>query len=362
MTKLFILSEDMLPKEYYGPSNVASDVNKVLSNYYSDITIKSIPIKGAKNRTKYIMNYITDTPKIIKIGLELLFESKSYDIIVFQYLRGLSYIAFSLLSKTSKRPSFMYIYFPLQKYHGHFLRNITYFIVLNPYMISKVADIGIPKKKIVMIPPPISIDKFKPLNKYDLLQKYDVPPNRFIIVYHGRPSRARGLLLLLESVISMSKKWDDLFVVLSLANTNDDLSLNDIINFININELNNVVKVIAGVNNSVEIYNLADVVVFPFIVNSPICPPLSVLECMATGSIVVVSDLEGLGIKYILKNGYNGYLIDPNKDSLISCIEHIKKLNLNDFNTVGRNARHTITSEYSFSIVGEKLSKLLGEF
>jgi glycosyltransferase involved in cell wall biosynthesis len=357
-----MLSEDRRPKEYYGPSNVVSNWTKALSKHDINVSVRTIPINTTEGCIPYIINYLQSLPTIIKNLKNVCLDASSFDLVSLHYFKGIDYIIYSLMPKILRKPAVAHIYFPLKKRHLFLLnKNVHSFIAMNPYMANYLISKGIPRKKINMVFPPIDVDLFKKQDRKKLLEKYNIPPKKFILLYHGRPSTVRGLILFLHSIIFLKKKWNDLAVILSLANVKgEDLSLSSIKNFIRKFGLENIVYIVAGKNNPVEIYNLADIVVFPFMKKgAAICPPLSVLEAMACERVVVCSDIEELGIKYIIRNEYNGFLIKPTKEDLITCLESIRKMEVDKLKLIAKNARHTIQDEYSEEVVSSKFVKIV---
>lgn len=284
-------------------------------------------------------------------------------IVNIHYFKPLNSIIYANLAKVLGKPVVLHVYFPLRNivWVPALKRSVQLFVVLNQYMANYLVDVSIPKEKIEVIPPLIDTNKYKPMDKKSILERYKIPLDRFILLYHGRPNTVRGLMVFLHSLVSLKDEWDDLFVILSLANVKDeDLSLNDIKNFIKKYSLDSTVHMIIGKNNPVEMYNLADVVVFPFLERgAAMCPPLSVLEAMSCKKVVVCSDIQELGLKYIIKNGYNGFLIKRGEEDLIACLKNIREIGTNTLNQIAENARRTIQEEYSAEVVSKKFIEVI---
>jgi glycosyltransferase involved in cell wall biosynthesis len=223
-------------------------------------------------------------------------------------------------------------------------------------MFKYLSNIGINESKIEIIPPPIDIDFYKPLNREKLLLKYEIPHDKTIILYHGRTATVRGLMMFLNTLKDL-KNEKNLFAVLSLADLDDeDMSVNDVEDYIQKEGLENITKRFIGKNNPLEMYNLADIVVFPFLTaGAAICPPLSVLEAMSCGKVVVTSNIEELGLNYIIKNNQNGFLINPTEKDLIKCIKDLKFKDDNNLKKIEFNARASIEKSYSIKVVAEKI-------
>ncbi len=78
------------------------------------------------------------------------------------------------------------------------------------------------------------------------------------------------------------------------------------------------------------------------------------LEAMSAGNIVIAKKNDG--IDGILKDGENAFLINPNTNELINCIEKIISLNENERNTIINNAKETAKT-YSSKSAAENYIK-----
>ena len=78
------------------------------------------------------------------------------------------------------------------------------------------------------------------------------------------------------------------------------------------------------------------------------------LEAMIAGNIVIAKKNDG--IDSILKDGENAFLINPNTNELINCIEKIISLNENERNAIIHNAKETAKA-YSAKSAAENYKK-----
>ncbi len=108
------------------------------------------------------------------------------------------------------------------------------------------------------------------------------------------------------------------------------------INFGNLNE-----------RSKIRVYKSSDIVIFPFahdqgpIVN----PPLTLLESMACGTVVVASQTSG--IEEVITDGYDGYLVQAG--NLPTLVDKVFKLchNHESLRWIKGNAQETILDRYS---------------
>ncbi len=362
MLRLLIILEESGTRGYYGPSNVALAVASILEEYHIDVSISTIPTGNRRAGNSNIGNRPEDLLRAIRNTGSIRSDILSSDVVDFHYIRGADYLVYPIVPKILCRPTIAHIYFPLSRRCKFFLAGCADFLVsMNQYVTDHLENIGVSKEKIRTIPPPIDTDLFKRLDREALAMKYGVPLDKFTLLYHGRPTTVRGLMLFLDLIAMLRKEWDDLFVLLSVADVgNEDVSLGDIQEYIRKHELQETVRVMSGLNKPYEMYGLADVVLFPFLRERTVmCPPLSVLEAMATESVVVSTPKSGLGSEHLISSGKNGFLTNPTIECLAAQVEGIRDMERKERERIGRKARETIIKECSRKVVGQKTATLV---
>ena len=87
--------------------------------------------------------------------------------------------------------------------------------------------------------------------------------------------------------------------------------------------------------------------------------PMAMLEAMAAGCTVVVSEMASTGAA--VKNGVNGFLIEPRNVSQLT--QRLKSILSNqiDLETIGRNARETVEKKFDLSGYIKKLERIYKE-
>lgn len=78
------------------------------------------------------------------------------------------------------------------------------------------------------------------------------------------------------------------------------------------------------------------------------------LEAMATGNIVIGKKNDG--IEGIIKNGYNGFLVNDNEDELSSCIEKILNSDISELSMICENSVNTVKN-YKQSVQADNYIK-----
>jgi glycosyltransferase involved in cell wall biosynthesis len=87
--------------------------------------------------------------------------------------------------------------------------------------------------------------------------------------------------------------------------------------------------------------------------------PLAMLEAMAAGCVVVVSEMASIGA--VVENGVNGFLIEP--QNLLQLVEKLKMLLSGeaDLETIGLNARKTVEQKFNVRDYIKKLEDIYAE-
>jgi len=364
MDKLLILQEERVPNFYYGPPVATSNLVEFLQRKNVEVSVRSIEMRDSPSSYVQFKGFLSSMHYLARNFPSIVAAIKRSNVINMHYFKPLSSIVYAALVKLLNKPLILHVYFPILS--AARLKAFTYsidrFVVVNEYLAEPLRKEGIPSEKITCIPPAIDVNKYRPMDKDALLAKYAIPRKQFVVLYHGRASTVRGLPLFLRALRSLRERYDDLAIILSLATVEEDLSLRDIERWLREYGLEEATTLIQGRNDAAEMYNLADVVVFPFRhKTASMCPPLSLLEAMACGKITVCSDIEELGVRHIIKNGHDGFLVKPTESELINCLESVRELHVDKLNQIERNAIDTIREGYSGETVTDRLIQVMEE-
>ncbi len=180
----------------------------------------------------------------------------------------------------------------------------------------------------------------------DIIRKYRESDRDFIILNIGNLTELKGQILLLEAV--NSKKIKDLGIkVLLLGDVyhNSEIPYKEkIIKYINENNLGKKVFML-GYQQDVRSYlNTADILVH--------CPikddafPRVVLEAFCSRKTVVATKIGG--IPEMIKDSYNGFLCEADRDSLADKILYVYK-NKGKLGYIGENALRSVREEFNIS-------------
>lgn len=169
-------------------------------------------------------------------------------------------------------------------------------------------DIG--NRKFHVIPNYVDTKEFSP--RKDYLEKRD----KIVITYPRRLYEARGLYITLDVVDDILDKYDNVEFHFVGKGFQDDLDKVEE----KVKKYNGRVKCYSKSPYEMhEVYKMSDISLIPTQYSEG--TSLSCLEAMASGNIVVATRIGGL--TDLILNEYNGYLIEPDKDSLRVTLEKI---------------------------------------
>lgn len=297
----------------------------------------------------------------------LLPSLRDYDIIHFlPNLAGDIYASFRFLDFNSgpkliahlAHPYHPYIRSPFSKFRLSFLcrKVLDHIFCTTEFLVNYFQNkTGMSRLNISCVPFPIDTAVFKPLPQKEKLREIHDLSSERVIVFVGQIEPIRGVFVLLQAFHRLAKNVDDVRLVLSSPRQENEapyiLSFRKMVKELGLEEK----VVLLGLQNHLEeLYNLADVVVFPYL--KPyyyMDPPLTLLESMACGSTIVATDAGAA--RELIVDGKNGRLIEPgNVEILVKTLTSVLE-NIDNNSFFGVNARETILSRFSTKRVGNLL-------
>jgi len=248
----------------------------------------------------------------------------------------------------------------------HYLQKFSRILVISDGIAEDYLDNGFSEYQIHMQMNALDTDLFKPLGdpaaRDHLRHGFKLPSDTIVLLFTGSLIHRKGVDLLIEALIEVAQKAPELFLwlvgpkdqsenpsmdeafVTSLQQKVVEAGLSDRVRFHGM---------IADRHKLAEAYQAADVFVFP---SRKEGLPNVVLEAMACGLPVIVSDLPGL--KNVIKPNDNG-IVFPVGDAVqlaerFDLLLHSPPL----FEQVGGRAREYICQRHSFADWQTKITKL----
>lgn len=220
---------------------------------------------------------------------------------------------------------------------------------------------GYPQHKLHVVPPPLDMQCFRPMNRADARRWLGVGDNEFVVVYIGTVSPLRFParevvaalqeaktaipLLRLEIIAplgthSYNLTWAREHVDKALAS---DVSLARI----QLRDLDETQKAM--------LYNAADVLLLPFQAPVAVEPPLTLLEAMACQTCVLVYPHANRSA--VVVNGHNGITV-TGSTHLADALQYLAAQPALWRARVGQMARIDIAQTHSFPFAAQSLEKL----
>ena len=288
---------------------VVSPPKSILSEKIKPFSIPHYPVK---------MKADGDLPAMIKLALFL--RRKKFDVVHSNHSRAHSIaLAASAIAGVAAYVVTRRVMFPLRRHPFSKLKykskRIDAYIAVSENIKKILADYGIPPKKIRVIPDACNIDFVKTGKPGKLRKEFSIPEENFIITTVANYSYRRGHQYLLLAAKKIKKEMKNATFFIAGSGTE---TLKDFCKKQNISDF----VILAGFRKDV-----------PDILASSDCfvlPTLSegmggcLLEAMAAGVPVVATDVGG--IPDIIKDGFNGFLVQPrNPDAIARAVIKIAR-------------------------------------
>lgn len=282
---------------------------------------------------------------------------RCYDIIHFHGFYGLTSLPLLLNVKLRRKKRIL-------SFHNIIMNNFTlgiknlmfnFFTVPSHRMIPKLIRQGIPKSKIVVIPPSVDESLFCPMDKAKARHILGFPTSSFIVLHAGHFKKGRGILDLVSIKRELIKEgFDDIVLVLAWTGHGEADTISTLIN---LSKKDKRIIILGPANNMPLIYNAADVFVLPAYSERWVIEiPLSLVEALSCGVPAIASNVGSTS--ELIIDGVNGFLFKPNdytalKESLMEFLNG--RINVSNLR---RNARKTIVDRFSNQNVASKLLDL----
>lgn len=297
------------------------------------------------NKLRELIRYI----KYFLIPFEIFIKRKQYNkVLAWQQFYGLILAFYCALFRVKKAPEIIVMTFiykskniPIigwvyDKFIKYIVRSgyITKYIVFSESECSHYSNLlGIRREHIVAIK----------LGIEDVRAFYDCEPiSKYHFLSAGRSNRDYNFLFEAWQTIENYNGEYHIKVIsdkLHIHNTENITILNDCHGKDYMSELGRSYAVILSLNDE----NISS-------------GQLVLLQAMMMGKPVIVTKNNSI-TNYII-NGYNGYVIEKNKESLLKAIENIENEEL--YQTLSRNAREYFKKEFSLYSMGLQIGKLIG--
>ncbi|MBO3798462.1 MAG: glycosyltransferase family 4 protein [Thermoproteota archaeon] len=181
-----------------------------------------------------------------------------------------------------------------------YYNRLSKFVAISPYVIDELTLKGFNTEKVVVIENPVSSEFFE-------VDKKECN----MILYPATLKLLKNQLGFLKAVSLIKAELKDYRIVFAGSGDMDYyLKLRD---FTKKNDLNAVFLGSVPYNKMLKLFSQASLTA---LISFQETLPMAILEALATGTPVITSNVGGL--KYLIKNSFNGFLVNPNKPNIIA--------------------------------------------
>ncbi|MDN5312645.1 MAG: hypothetical protein PWQ68_1618 [Thermoanaerobacteraceae bacterium] len=197
----------------------------------------------------------------------------------------------------------------------------------------------------------VDTEIFKPMKKSENKDKINVLCPRML-------NPKNGVIIAIKAIEIYIHKKPHTSIQLLIAG--DGKQRKELETYVRENNLSNVVKFLGLIHHSQmpKLISSSDVVIIPSIPHEGVeeATSIAALESMSCGVPVVASNIGGL--KEIITDGIDGFLVPPNEPHLFA--NAIEQAILNK-KTISIQSRKSIEKKYSLEVMGENLIKIYNE-
>ena len=184
---------------------------------------------------------------------------------------------------------------------NHILKDASKIIVVSKVEMEQCKEMGIDDSNITIIPNGLDIKRFKNLPRYGQFREKHGIGKKHMILFLGRIHKIKGVDFLIKSFACLVKEIEDVVLVIAGPDDGYRKECEKLVKDLN---LKDSVKFVGYVDNVVEAYQDADVLVYPAIYEIFGLVPFEAIMC---GTPVIVTDDCGCG--ELVKEAGCGFLV-----------------------------------------------------
>lgn len=306
---------------------------------------------GGKALQDSIIGRLMTMAYMVKYNLQLIkvIRNKRIDVIYSNCIRAV--LSIGLAAKLCRIPHLWYIKGELANTIldpvGFFLADkILFFCESNkndkyPWLVKKY------DKKVGILRIGMDLDHIVAIekkNKAHLRKELSIDNKKVNIIYLGQLYAPKGVHYLLEAIRLIIKEFPGVRLYIVGDHGIDEYKSykEELVNIIKKNKMEDKVTFTGWRSDALEIVSLMDILVHPSLAEGF---GRAVLEAMALGRAVVASKVGGL--RELIKDGENGFLVEPKSSEQIAKKLSILMKDKNLRDKFGQAARATVFAEYS---------------
>jgi glycosyltransferase involved in cell wall biosynthesis len=242
-----------------------------------------------------------------------------------------------------------------------FDRWIDAYAASSPSVREALARQGVDERKLHLVPPPLALATFKPVDRAAARAALGIAPSTFAVVYMGTvsPLRFPAELVMRAFAEAAARSADlrlDIFAPVRTHEYNLEFAAGHLAAaakgsaspvHIHLEDLAETRKA--------EVFSAADLVILPFAAAVAVEPPLTLLEAMACGAVVAVSPAANRS--RLVRAGETG-LTFADAPGLAGCIAEAAGMGEPARRALGLRARDEVTARHGRESVGRSLGAI----
>jgi len=208
---------------------------------------------------------------------------------------------------------------------------------------------------ISVVPTGINLQTFAAGNGQKFRRKFNIPDNTFVIGHVGRLAPEKNLDFLLSSVIEFMQRGDKTSVFVVVGSGPAEQSIKDTFKKHRLQKR----LVLAGTQQGEDLISAFSA--FNVFVFSSTSETQGMVLAEALAASVPLVALEANGVREVLQDGVNGYLVtEPSTSLFADSIERVVKANKSDYQKLVDGAKSTVR-EFSEEVSAKKLETVYKE-
>jgi len=243
----------------------------------------------------------------------------------------------------------------------YLMKRVKKTVVLNEPLKVKLADKGIDKEKLVVIPNGVDVNHFGNFSKNTLdkiREKYGIAGKITVMFAGGIIPRKGGDYLVRAAEMILRDGYEDvLFLLVGSFKYNEEFA-NKIVRYVRSRGLEENVKFTGFVpyEDLKALYQACDVFVLPSFEEGH---GIVLTEAMASGKPLIGSNVGGISAQ--IRDGWDGFLIEPGNEKQLA--EKIRYLidNPEERERMGENSRKLAEEEFDWEKIAERYFKVYEE-
>lgn len=241
------------------------------------------------------------------------------------------------------------------------LSQMNKIIAISTNVANSLKQIGLSDNQIEIIPPSVDSTIFNPnRNGNNVRLKFGVDGP--LVLFIGNLTKTKGIDILIEAIGAVVKTYPQIKLIMALdvseKSTPYELGRKKIL-YERVNQLGikeNIIE-LGIVENLAELIAASDLFVAPFRSTAgPADYPLSILEAMAVGKLVITTRVGG--ISEIIEDRKTGILIEPDNGTMLAetILEALKDEKMR--RRIGENASEYVLKNFPIEVISKKMGEV----